>query len=357
MWDAPRLQPIVMAQDSRQYVMRRMMHRIDVIVPCYNYGRYLSACVNSALSQEDCDVRVLIIDDCSTDDSLVLAQAVAATEPRVTLRPHSVNRGHIATYNEGIDWVTAPYMLLLSADDLVAPGAFARAIALMEANPSVSFVYGSSIHFSDQAGPPAASTDLAGQTFVRSGAAYIRAQCNDPGNPVETATAIVRTRCQKEVGHYRANLPHAGDMEMWLRLAAVGDVGFVESLQAFVRMHATNMRTAYGEGLVPQDFHQRIAVFDEFFAAHAARIPHAARLKALALRRLAAQMLRLANQTLERNPDANVDPLLALVRAIVPGPLRHPLMWRFHARRLAGPRLWRMAKRTRDVVRDAVAAR
>ena len=48
--------------------MRRPMSRVDVIVPCYNYGRFLRECVESVLSQP-VDVRVLIIDDASTDDT------------------------------------------------------------------------------------------------------------------------------------------------------------------------------------------------------------------------------------------------------------------------------------------------
>ena len=108
------------------------MQRIDVIIPCYNYGRFLRDCLHSVLTQDGCVVRVLLIDDCSTDDSLVTARALVAGEPRVELRAHEVNKGHIATYNEGIDWLSAPFMLLLSADDIVAPGAFARALALMD---------------------------------------------------------------------------------------------------------------------------------------------------------------------------------------------------------------------------------
>jgi len=49
--------------------------RIDVVVPCYNYGRFLSECVSSILDdQPGTDVRVLIIDDASQDDSAQTAR-------------------------------------------------------------------------------------------------------------------------------------------------------------------------------------------------------------------------------------------------------------------------------------------
>src|SRR5690242_7106353 len=108
------------------------MRNCDVIIPCYNYGRFLHSCVKSVLSQTGCSVRALILNDCSADNSLEIARAIAAEDARVEVIHHEQNKGHIATYNEGIDWDRADYMLLLSADDLLAPGALSRAIDLME---------------------------------------------------------------------------------------------------------------------------------------------------------------------------------------------------------------------------------
>ena len=76
--------------------------RIDVFIPCYNYGRFLYQCVNSVLGQEGVDVRVLVIDDASPDNTAEVAAALAREDPRVTVIRHSSNKGHINTYNEGI---------------------------------------------------------------------------------------------------------------------------------------------------------------------------------------------------------------------------------------------------------------
>src|SRR5262245_8621798 len=99
------------------------MPSVDVFVPCYNYGRFLRECVGSVLAQPGVEVRVLILDDCSTDDSAEVGRALAASDPRVEYRRHATNRGHIATYNEGIDWAAADCTMLLSADDLLTQGA------------------------------------------------------------------------------------------------------------------------------------------------------------------------------------------------------------------------------------------
>src|SRR3954451_22899935 len=128
---------------------------VSVVIPCYKYGRFLPACVRSILDQEGVDVRVLIIDDASPDDSAQMALALAAADERVEVRVHEVNKGHIATYNEGLlGWADGDYSVLISADDLLTPGALARATAVMEADPKVGFVYGHAIVWNDSGPRP-----------------------------------------------------------------------------------------------------------------------------------------------------------------------------------------------------------
>ena len=144
------------------------MSSVSVVIPCYNYGRYLPEAVGSALSnQPGVDVRVLIIDDASPDDSAQVAKEIAAADPRVELRVHTDNQGGIATYNEGIiDWADGDYTVLLSADDQLTPGALTRATEFMDAHPSVGFVYGHPLHFVQGQPLPAARTAGPGQFGV-----------------------------------------------------------------------------------------------------------------------------------------------------------------------------------------------
>jgi glycosyltransferase involved in cell wall biosynthesis len=111
---------------------------VDVFVPCYRYEHFLRQCVESVFSQSGVSVRVLIIDDASPDNTAEVAAALASEDPLVSFIRHIENKGHIATYNEGIEWASADYMLLLSA---LLPGALSRAAELMDAHPEVGFIY------------------------------------------------------------------------------------------------------------------------------------------------------------------------------------------------------------------------
>src|ERR1700754_1240130 len=117
------------------------MAKVDILVPCYNYGRFLDGCVRSVLDQSVRDVRVLIIDDASSDDSLAAAEKLDDADHRVSVVAHAQNKGHIQTYNEGIDWADSDYFLLLSADDLLVQGALARATAIMDENQDIGLTY------------------------------------------------------------------------------------------------------------------------------------------------------------------------------------------------------------------------
>src|SRR5262245_3553031 len=117
-----------MIECLRAISWRRRMSSVDVVIPCYQYGRFLRECVSSVLTQGVSHIRVLIIDNASTDGSAEIARQLAAEDSRIEVAAHSHNVGPTASYNEGIDWASAEYFVLLDADDLLAPGCLARAL-------------------------------------------------------------------------------------------------------------------------------------------------------------------------------------------------------------------------------------
>jgi len=108
----------------------------------YENDNFLCECVGSVLGQSLTDVRVLIIGDASPDDTPEVAAELAARDKCVEYRRHPVNHGHIATYNEGLDWAAVDHTLLLSADDLLTTGLLLRAIRLMDTHPEVGLTHG-----------------------------------------------------------------------------------------------------------------------------------------------------------------------------------------------------------------------
>lgn len=325
------------------------MSRVDVIVPCYKYGHFLRDCVGSVLAQDGVDVRVLIIDDASPDDSAAVASRLAAEDERVEARFHDVNRGHIATYNEGLEWGTGDYLLLLSADDVLTPGALGRAARMMDEHADIGFTFGRAITTEKPDFRNHAPAERYRST-VLTGPEFWERSCVEASNVVSTPTAVVRTWLQKSIGGYRQELPHTGDMEMWLRFAAHAPVGVLDADQAFYRVHGRNMhKETFPEAATVLEQH-RLA-FEMLFQHYGGRLEDPQRLKRMAMQGLALNAVRKATKLFDQGDGKSCAELLDLALLAFPEVRREREWSRLHYKRMIGRRLSRAMRRVLSMVR------
>ena len=279
---------------------------VSVVIPCYNYGHYLSDCVKSVLDQPDVRVDVLIIDDASSDGSAEVVNRLATQDSRIRAICHDDNRGHIATYNEGLTQARGDYVVLLSADDLLTPGCLSRATALMEAHPSVGLAYGITVDFTGSEPPPARTA--ATNWIVWQGHSWFAHICKTGRNLLRSPEAVMRTTVLQQIGGYRADLPHAADFEMWMRAATVSDVGFVGGAdQAYYRIHENNMHHSDFK-VVLVDIAQRLRVFDAIFDERSSLLADVNLMRSAAHRALAHEALGYAISAYARGV-ANQEPI------------------------------------------------
>ena len=311
---------------------------VDVIVPCYRYGHFLEECVRSVVSQEGVSVRVLIIDDASPDHTAEVGRELQDQDPRVTFRRHAENLRHIATYNEGIDWIASSYYLLLSADDYLVPGALRRATELMETDETIGFTFGQAFELSDRELkrvwiPFADDTSrriMSGREFI---------DISGAKNLVPTPTAVIRTELQKRVGGYRPELPHSGDMEMWLRLAAHANVGFVNEVQAVYRKHADNMSRSYNADWLP-DVRQRKLALEHFFSHNRSALAGGEALRAKVFSALAKEAISFASAAFNRGESATMESFIEIALDLSPGVKKSPEWRKLSLKRLLGRPAW-----------------
>jgi glycosyltransferase involved in cell wall biosynthesis len=188
------------------------MASVDIAIPCYQHGRFLGDCVASVLAQGIEDLRILIIDNASTDDSPAVARRLAAADPRIDLVLRTANLGQHASFNEGVDWARGDYFMILCSDDLLAPGSLAPMVAALERHRDAGFAFGNDVH--RNAGDPFPDLSPPGAPLpwqVRNGADFIHERCRRPEAYIAAGMVLVRTSAQKAAGHYRPELPHTDD--------------------------------------------------------------------------------------------------------------------------------------------------
>jgi glycosyltransferase involved in cell wall biosynthesis len=315
------------------------MSSVSVVIPCYKYGHFLEEAVSSVLDdQPGVDVRVLIIDDASPDDSADMARKIAARDPRVEVTVHATNKGHIATYNEGLlDWADGDYCVLLSADDRLTPGALRRASDLLDAHPGVGFAYGYALRFKHGGPLPPARTKVRGWSLWPGHTWLERQFRRQASTGITSPEVVVRTSLQKRVGGYDPRLPHAGDHEMWVRLAANADVGQLQGVtQAYYREHEQNMSGSYA---AMTDFRERQLAFEVALDWRGENFPGRQHLSDLVRRKLAWEALLIAARAYDQGRTAQtpIDELVAFAFDCWPEAHRLLLYRTFLLRRFIGP--------------------
>ena len=280
---------------------------VTVVVPCYNYGKYLPQIVQSVLSQKRVAASIIIVDDASPDGSAEVARALADDDARISVVAHKTNMGHIATYNDGLERVETEFVTLVSADDIVAPGALSRATDLMRAYPRVGLVYGLPTEFR---GNPKPSWEADGERrnnwTIWPGKEWLLWSCLRGRNFIFSPEVVMRTSVMRQVGPYNKELPHSADFEYWLRTAAGWDIGRINGpTQAYYRVHGKNMHlTTYSTLQV--DLEHRLAAFQVLATAEVARhLPDGGRLLQLAKRGISREALLLAERNLDSGGPAD----------------------------------------------------
>jgi len=286
---------------------------VDVLIPCYRYGQYLPTAVRSVLEQPGVEVRVLVIDDASPDSSAAVARSLAEADERVEVRVHQENHGLVATLNEGmLEWAEAGYSVVLSADDALAPGALARATALLDAHPEVGFVYGRPVHWDGSDPLPPARTTFVGWT-IYPGQRWLRRRFATTHGCITSPEVVLRTELQQRIGGFDPDLPHTADIEMWMRLALHADVGYLRGVdQAYYRVHGTNMSAAYYGRSGLGDLRQRLAAYEAVLRRANGQLPDSDLLGGRLRRNLARDALQRAGRAYDKGR-SEIEPVGELV--------------------------------------------
>ena len=115
---------------------------VSVLTPVYNGELYLAECIESVLAQTYENWTYTIVNNCSRDRTLEIAEAYAAKDKRVRVHSDGVFLPIMANHNRAFGLVStdAKYVKVVSADDWILPEFIARMVEFAEANPSVGLV-------------------------------------------------------------------------------------------------------------------------------------------------------------------------------------------------------------------------
>lgn len=127
---------------------------VSVIMPVYNAGDFLMEAIESILNQTYHNFELIIIDDCSTDNSLSIINSYKSKYPekiKVVKTKKNLNCGGDRCANKGLKYAKGKYVARMDADDIAHPKRLEKQVAFLEKNPSI-FLVGSDAYLIDKNG-------------------------------------------------------------------------------------------------------------------------------------------------------------------------------------------------------------
>lgn len=190
---------------------------VTVITASYNSQKYLRDTVESVARQTSMPYEQLIIDDCSTDDSLSLAMELAKEFAHVRVIRHSENKGFPAALNSGIAASTTKYIAILDSDDIALPTWLEQTTAILDVNLNVGLVGGGCVIMTEDG----QSTN---QLMYCNNQGIVTQDILNGYYAILHPGSLHRAEVIKKVGGYREDLKSLEDNDMYISVASISDI-------------------------------------------------------------------------------------------------------------------------------------
>ncbi len=210
--------------------------KVSVCIPSYNCARFLPAAIDSILGQSFTDFELIIVDDCSTDESRAVISHYAARDRRIVPVLNERNRGMVPNWNFCLELSRGEYIRFLFSDDLlVSPDALARMVDVLDSDRTVSLA-ASARHFIDETGTVLKTESRFRDKTVAEGTVIIN-RCIREGRNLIGEPSVVMFRKEQTGRGFDPRYRQLVDLEMWLHLLEQGRFAYLgEPLTSF-RVH------------------------------------------------------------------------------------------------------------------------
>lgn len=188
---------------------------VSVVMTVYNAQEYLAEAIQSILDQTFTDYEFIIVDDCSTDKSLQIAQVFQQKDPRIQIHHHEQNMGISGARNTGVKLAQGKYIAWMDADDISMPDRIEKELTFFENNPTVGVV-SSCVNLIDKQGKNIGEVKMPLTQIPISWALCFY-------DPIINPAVMINRDLYARVGEYRNLVENKGDYfpedyDLWVRL-------------------------------------------------------------------------------------------------------------------------------------------
>ncbi len=233
---------------------------VSVVLCIYNGETFLRQAIDSVLCQSLTNFELLLIDDGSTDSTLAIIRQFEKQDGRCKVLT-GPNQGLIDSRNMGIEQAQAEFIALMDADDICLPQRLSTQLQYLRLHPACVAV-GSQVLLIDPEARPIKPL-LTETTHQAIDAVHMAGR----GGAIINPSAMIRKSAFVQVGMYQKDFLHAEDMDMFLRLAEVGELANIPETLLHYRQHPASIGYKHAKT-------QQASAARASKAAHHRRGPH-----------------------------------------------------------------------------------
>lgn len=118
--------------------------KLSIVIPIYNAEKYIDQCLESILIEVDENVEIILVEDCSTDNSLTICKKWLNKDKRINLFKNDVNSGVSFSRSRGLKYSTGNYIMFVDADDFFSRGWYNKVCTVLELHTGCDYIIFSS---------------------------------------------------------------------------------------------------------------------------------------------------------------------------------------------------------------------
>ena len=225
--------------------------RVSVCIPVRNGADYIAEALESVLAQTFGDFELLVVDNCSTDDTETIVRRY--TDRRLRYIRNAKNLGLVGNANRCLHLASSEYVCLFHHDDVMLPENLARKVSVLDSHPGVGFVH-SNVLVVDPKGRRVAGDIWAEDSrrdYVEPGrVVFPKFLLEMPrASSIFIGAVLARRSVYRRMGGFRDELPHCNDSEMWMRMMLFFDVACIGEPLVKYRVHGTSTSSSWGDSM------------------------------------------------------------------------------------------------------------
>jgi glycosyltransferase involved in cell wall biosynthesis len=213
------------------------MPKVSILVPSYNASVFLDESITSALNQTFTDFELIIVDNCSTDDSEEIISKYLA-DKRIKYYRNEKNIGVVNNFNKCLSYASGEYIKFLCSDDKLHSELLEKSVSVMDQYPNVLLV----ASFFEDFGF-ASRIVKTPFTHLVNGKKAIYQILNNYNYLGQPSNVMIR-KSALSVGNFNNEFCWMADWELWLRILSIGDCYIIPEVLSYARDHDNRVSRA-----------------------------------------------------------------------------------------------------------------